>query len=152
MKTLIVTVIVVLSLLFSGRAFAANISPGSTTVGSTLREYNNERREETMENRLKKPAVKRPAMNAPELLTLPDGKNVIYIIKITVQYGISMSDKAEANIIRTISEYEGESLSLDQMKRIASLLTEQYGAGASKAYIPEQSFDENVLYINFVSC
>lgn len=151
MKTLILIGSVSAVLIFNCHAFAANISPGSTTVGSTLREYTNERKEENMEDRLKKRAVKRPAMDAPELLALPDGKNAIYIIKIVVQSNASISDKMEADIIRTTAEYEGKNLSLDQMKKLASLIAERHGADTLKAYIPEQSFDENTLYINFVS-
>jgi len=139
------------SIILSSPAFAGNISPGSTTVGSTLREYNNERREESMEKRLKKRAVKRPTMNAPELSSLPDGKSTIYVIRIIVQPDTSINDKVKSDIIRTIAEYEGQNLSLAQMKKIAYLITERHGAKTSKAYIPEQSFDENILYVNFVS-
>jgi hemolysin activation/secretion protein len=151
MKTLIVTSIVSASLIFNGHVFAANASPGSTTVGSTLREYTNERSEENMEKRLKSRPVRRPATDARELLALPDGKNAIYVIRIMIQSDASINDKMEADITRTIAEYEGKDLSSAQMKKIASLITEQYGANTLRAYIPEQSFDGNILYINLVT-
>ncbi len=48
------------------------------------------------------------------------------------------------------NRYEDKNLSLDDMNALAASLGNLFGDRPVKAYVPEQSFDNGVLYINIV--
>lgn len=150
MRTLVILGVVGVSLIGHSPAFAANASPGSATVGSALQEYANERKEANMEKRLKTKPVKKPSIDAPEITVLPGGRGDVYIVKVIVQANTPVEKEMGSAILKMTAKYEGRNLSLIDMKHLAREITDTYTAKKCRAYVPEQSFNDNALYINFV--
>ena len=47
--------------------------------------------------------------------------------------------------------YENKPLSLQQMKSLASVITQKFAQEKFRAYIPKQSFTDGTMYINLIA-
>lgn len=136
-------------LLLSNILFAAQIPPGQD-VGSTMKEYEEEKQKEDMLKRLKEATP--PRLDEKEIKRLPGNRKSIYISKIIVQGNILIDDYIkEDEIDSMIESYENRRLSLLDMKKIANIIKDKIADKRISSYIPRQSFTNGIMYINLVS-
>ena len=126
--------------------------PTGQDIGSTLKGYTEEKRQKKVIKRLSTPKVLPPALSELEITTLPVNVESVYIRKIVVQHDIFIEDSVEEQELRRlIKDYENSLLSIEDMKKVATFVTQTFANEGLKAYVPKQSFDYGVMYINLIS-
>jgi len=130
--------------------FAAQI-PRGQDAGSTLKDYTTTKQRAEAVKRLSEKRYAPPSLDEPEIKALPIKKDSIYISKILIQQDRFEEEHVKKEgLFNLIKEYENRNLSLEEMKSLASAITQKYADKNIKAYIPKQDFARNVLYINLV--
>ena len=146
-----VSIICILLLCLSKVVFAAPL-PASQNVGSTIQEYVDEKQEEKMARRLSTPKSVAPALDAKEIENLPDNADSIYIREIIIQKVAAIKNVVSDGMLSgIITDYTDRSLSFQDMKMLADDITKSLSSYGIKAYVPQQSFLNGVVYINIVS-
>ncbi len=131
--------------------FAAQI-PSGQDAGSTLKDYTTtKQRAETIKKLSEKRFVP-PSLDEAEIKALPVNVDSIYVGNIVIQLDRYAEEHVKkGGLFNLIKEYKNRNLSLEEMKSLASAITQKYADKNIKTYIPKQNFARNVLYINLVS-
>lgn len=137
--------IFLLFILFAHKAFPAQ------DIGASMREYEENRLQEDLDKRLEAPRISPPAINADEAFSLPQGKTRMVVRKIIIRQAPSTDNKLPEEIARQITDkYRGKALSLNEMKALAGEIKKKTPDLRIKVYIPEQTFQDDILYINII--
>jgi len=131
-------------------AYAADLPPG-LSAGSTLRRYQDEKKDERIRKELQEPG-KGPSITAEELKELPRGLDRIYITRVEIQTddytGPKISGMDEIADIKT--SCEKRSVSLEKMREMCGKIQALFPDTKIRVYVPVQKFSNRILYINIV--
>lgn len=147
-RSLIITGLIVGVFAFTVLAFAQEPPTSQTTGGVTQREKEIQK-QKTLEEKIKKEKPS-PEEAASEDLILPDKGPKVLISGIVVKDAMLLSQE---EIRKIVSPYEGKELSMQEMQKVADLISDEYrkkGYVTSRAYILPQSLKEDVLTIRVV--
>jgi len=148
----IILIIYILLILFCQSALAGQIPKGQD-AGSALRNYADRKTDKKRIKRINEESYNPlPAIDAPKLKTLPGDQEFIYIKDIAIQKDRNV--KVYIDYVRfeeITSDNINKNLTLENMESIVGLIIDEYQNDALEAYIPDQSFDDNILYINLIS-
>ena len=146
----IIFLIIFLDIILATSLFAGQIPPGQS-VGSTLRQLTDEKKEKETERRLTSPKTVPPSLDQEEVRQLPGNVEKIYIQNIIVQEDRSKPDRVNKyDLLDLVRNYERRYLSLGEMRTLADSITQQFSYKGVRAYVPQQSFAGGMMYINIV--
>ena len=150
MKRVIFIFLITLSIL---PAAVASDIPTGQDVGSAVKSHTDFEKKKAIEEQITAEFTKKvPSISEDEIETLPQTEEAIKIEGIVVQHDPLIEDPpSEIELNQIVSEYAGQTLSLNEMRQIALLVSKKYSSKGFRAYIPKQSFKKGILYINFVS-
>jgi len=137
-------------------SFCQNLSaqqiPTGQDTGSTLRGYVDQKMQKATERRANKGYYSKvPAINAPRLKALPEGKNAVHVKEIALQQKPGMMLDIDQNkLIAILDRHSNKDLTLSEMELLADLIVGESANSDLEAYIPEQTFEGNLLYINII--
>jgi len=134
--------------LFSTFIFAQE-PPPSQTAGGIAQQEKQIKEEKRLQERIKKETGQTQEV-FPEKVSPKDVGRKILIKKIVVE-GVTLIPEAE--IQKITSQFEGKSLSLRDMQKVADLITDEYRKKnylTSRAYIPPQTIKKATLLIRVI--
>ena len=141
---------IILFSITSNTALAVQIPKGQD-AGSAIEDYTRQKQKEMMHKDLAEEKLEKPSIDASEMHILPGGAETIYISKIICQYSMpakKLLDDKEIDML--IHDYTDKELSIEGIKSIAKHINDKYSDLNINAYIPEQAFQSNILYINIL--
>jgi len=133
----------------SSLAYSEEPPAAQTAGGVSLREKEIEKQKELEKRVEKKEGFSTEQSTSGELIT-PDKAPKTLINKIQVEGAALLSGQEIQDIV---SPFQGKELSMNQMQRIADLLTDAYrkkGYVTSRAYLPPQTIRNSILIIRVV--
>ena len=98
-----------------------------------------------MIERLSKPKDLSPAIDAQEIKSLPGLKKEIFIRAITFQSRVPFAERSISDLIEVA---ENSAHTVASLNELAEAITSRLKETNIRAYIPVQTFDKGMLYIN----
>jgi len=133
----------------SVHAWSQTTVPAGQTAGGVLKQEEGIQQRRQLDQRLQKPQEKPEEALTQEVVSESTGFTVL-IKKIEVQ-GYTLLTLEEIHVI--VSPFEGKELSLDDMQKVADLITDEYrkrGYVTSRAYLPPQTIKDNTFIIRII--
>jgi len=131
-------------------ACAQEIPIGQDT-GSTTSEYTKDKKARGLLKRLLEPKAIPPAIDEEQLTELAKGAKTVYIKKVIIQHDGSLESRiSQAELDKLASAYEDRGLSIEDMEKAAMSISRVLSDNQIKVYIPRQTFNNGLMYINVV--
>ncbi|UCD15376.1 MAG: ShlB/FhaC/HecB family hemolysin secretion/activation protein [Candidatus Omnitrophota bacterium] len=130
-------------------AYSQEEPPSSQTSGGLIRREKDLEEKRKLEKRIRKPKLK-PRQIISQEVAIGEAGRLVFIKKITVEGVTLLSPKV---IKKITAQFEGRELSLEDMQKVADLITKEYrkkGYITSSAYVPAQTIKEGVLVIGVI--
>ncbi|MEM7816979.1 MAG: POTRA domain-containing protein, partial [Candidatus Aenigmatarchaeota archaeon] len=139
--------------LFLGFSFYSALAqvPPSQTIGAIEQQQKELEEKKKVEEKIKEEKKEAPIEEVPKEEPTKQPITQKVLIKKIVVEGITLVSKKE--IEKITSQFENKELTLEEMQKIADLITDLYrkkGYATSRAYLPPQTIKDGILNIKVV--